>query len=399
MVDSTATDKTNNPPPLTKGEKLFNASTWWGVNGVAVWAASVGLTDYLMNGKGAVFFNKNLVEPAAQWSVFREGDVKTAEQMSAAKDALQKVKSHLHETGILTDTHLTLPDHALFEKGLISKEHLALAKEMGATGKAAHELAQSITHAAEYAVSRNKAFNSMIISSLFLGGCALLPVVKYLEDYKQPIVTKLDEWLTPSNASTQEKQQIEARHEYLGHEPHQTWGSILGGRAVVFAGVQAINRFVGPTLTHTSSTITNKMLYKNLEEQAATQAAGFKPEYRFNMMNKLEDHIRPSIEKTNAYINAQPVGKDIKTLQPHERIHNFAHLTVLDSIYTAATATSTYFAAKMLAAAGHNKEKQAPAHSTDTAEQKSNAKPTPVIQGGNYSHQLMASQVNQSVGV
>ncbi len=89
-----ATDKNDNAPPLTRGEKIFNAIDYWGIGWITNAAISVAITDWMNHLSGQTTMNQ-WADKLKNTVIFRKGEMKTAEEIGKARGQARSVLSLL----------------------------------------------------------------------------------------------------------------------------------------------------------------------------------------------------------------------------------------------------------------------------------------------------------------
>lgn len=97
--------------------------------------------------------------------------------------------------------------------------------------------------------SRNNARTWTSFFMLSIGGWALMFPIKWLEDYKAPIVKFFDDRYEKKHHLTEtQKDALHQRHEELGKEPPQTYGSVLLARFLSYPVIIASYLALGPRI-------------------------------------------------------------------------------------------------------------------------------------------------------
>ncbi len=216
-------------PPQTQGEKLFNILDYFGIGWVANASLSVlaadqinhshlkNLGDYLKSALG-----KTLAPAPAESKV-------TQEQMDKANQLYAELKSLFpteHQASLDDGTHIP----GFFKRlGTPSQSTLDGLKERGVLKEA---IAEEFEFLKKSKLAANKANFWVSFGALNIGGWLVMIPMKLLEDRKEKIVHTLDDQIYGKHAPEAVTQRVEARHEQIKQDPHQTWSSELLSRAI-----------------------------------------------------------------------------------------------------------------------------------------------------------------------
>lgn len=165
-----------------------------------------------------------------------------------------------------------------------------------AGGKIQGEVKDSAGHIVQKAGAHNAAFNEKVLGFkgllnipkekfprlidrplkilyLCIGGTAVVPLVKYLEDRKGKIVEAVDNTIYGHERIKSDPVLIEA-HKEMSELPKQTWGSLFEGRLVVMATAIGLDSLVGHDKAPITKLFENSSArnYANMERAGTTIA-------------------------------------------------------------------------------------------------------------------------------
>ena len=138
--------------------------------------------------------------------------------------------------------------------------------------------------------------------TLGMGGNALAGVIKYMEDNRQKIAAKIDNFLgtTPPDPET------------IENEPKQTWSSVIKGRLISWGGSYVAFLALGPKLVGTLSNFCGE-------------------------------------KATNAWLHFKPRSN-------HASVRKWANIAAFDALFTVITATATYLFSRSIAKKDEDKK-------------------------------------------
>ena len=258
----------------TAGEKIFDASAYWGLGWLANASFSVWLTDKIAQGGGYRFFDEKAHSFGKKWPFVQRK--LSDESIAAGKSHLKNFQQIIFDGG----TELAEKLEQASDNGKNARLKLPDIEAMKAEGKLDHEVLREIkkslkTYSEHHTVShgniaqfivehspqlktqeqqfsalgqvedyykfgtaKGKARSMGVLLTLMSGGFALMAPIKFLEDHKEGIVTKLDDIISPEDKrSAAEAAAIDARHHKIAEEPKQTWGSELAGRSIALVPI------------------------------------------------------------------------------------------------------------------------------------------------------------------
>lgn len=236
-------------PPKTRGEVLFDAFDWYFIGAGANATVSLGLADRasFLNWKAPL--NKLTAKVVKTWP-FRTGDAAENSQYvqkfnDIAKAILERPEHAERAADIKWSTNTLEAAGTEAGEGFRGLFHrvgegkvedvLNFAKNHERLGAqfsecTAADMKRIMKAGFRYHNSMNKASSVAALMMLGSGGFFLMAPIKWLEDKKEPIVKWLDKTFGPSNPTEEQKKKVEERHEYLQHEPKQSWTSVLLSR-------------------------------------------------------------------------------------------------------------------------------------------------------------------------
>jgi hypothetical protein len=169
---------------------------------------------------------------------------------------------------------------------------------------------------------------------LMHGGNLFTPVMKWMEDRKESIVTYINKrWGKPG--------EVEAGHERLKDEPKQNWGDVIKGRLVAWLTV--FSTFVG--------------IDAIIGKDKNTLGTNDKPIYYFD---KFEEMFGRWVARIRT-----PVGQALTEAETKSRTYRFGKILALDIYATAASLLVWTIVSKFSAALRGKKHPSAPVENDD----------------------------------
>lgn len=269
-----------NAPEETGGEKLFNATSWYGLGWVANALSSVFLTEYAINRPDSRllgFINlyearkglEGLLQGGANritdWlkpqdieqvqRLFSDNAPQLEAQCAGATQAIRAIVATLNQQVNQPDgMTINKAFHELYDK-MGGKnggfENIAKAIDGSAT---AQQMEQLKNHLVRMDVSKKTVVTLAAIIALCSGGFLLMAPIKWMEDNKRDLVDFFDhKVIDPINAAfgnapltdadiRELEAKRQARYDYIeNHEAKQTWGSVLSSRFLTLLPIYALH--------------------------------------------------------------------------------------------------------------------------------------------------------------
>lgn len=204
------------------------------------------------------------------------------------------------------------------------------------------------------------------VVALLPGGFSVLLPIKWMENAKSSIVKSIDNALTSSHQSENEKKEIEARHEYIDHAPKIGWWDLIKGRFLPIVMVLSTHLSFASHPTNLPNIILNKLgsekkfsgldsIYGNMGKNLYERISNAKIFGLGNLVSKTERYLdkgmigyiekaRPEHVKhyfTDSARTSRLTGKD--------RMKEFVGNSVVDIGYSAGVAFWTFVASHFFA--------------------------------------------------
>lgn len=319
-------------PPSTRGERLFNALDYFGIGWVANATLSVFSADFLNNtylkkqGDGLKQALSRQLAPA------KDGARASAAQLEEAEAFFQKLTQHYPEYAQHA-AHEGNPVGGFFKRlGEPTQEILDKFKESGTLKEAVSEEFELMK---KTKIASNKGNFWVSFGALNIGGWLVMIPMKLLEDRKEKIVRKLDDALYADHIPAEQQQAIEARHEKIHQDPHQTWSSELLSRAI---GTPMIFGMYGQTAFRENALSKAGIPFKGMDYYAdeAAKLAESALSRNSRLMEKTETLLAAAPErlKTMEATAEESIGR-----QRFKKIMNYS---VVDYAYSLMMATIVF---------------------------------------------------------
>lgn len=227
-------DPANCPTP-TRGGRLFDIGTWWGVGWIAGNAPmALWLFDKGIFREWQVPLNRVTNFLLQKWP-FQYGDAAKGSEQLKQFDKLRDHFAERHpdimrDPGVAQEGYQQLFHQHGKRKDIYNyvKNEASLAAEFGEMSEKNFERVMKAGIRHYSSASKAKALASIVLFSG--GGYAMMAPIKWLEDHKASIVRKLDQWFGPKDQTDEQKKNQEAYYQSLDNMPEQTWRSVIFGR-------------------------------------------------------------------------------------------------------------------------------------------------------------------------
>lgn len=364
-------------PPKTRGEVIFDITDWWGIGAIANAVLSLGLADRAsyLHWQAPL---KRLTGAVVKTWPFRTGDAKEGseyvQKFDTVRDAIFEKFPEL-QTEKAAGIEKLEGYRGLFNRIGKADEVLAFAKQHETLGahfadSTAADMKRIMKAGFRYHTAMTKASSVAAIMMLGSGGFFLMAPIKWFEDRKEPIVKWLDEKFGPKNPTEEQKKQIEERHEFIKHEPKQSWTSVLLSRVTTLPWVYAFHFNLG-----SRDNIINRAAYRLTGTKERTFEGldhhfGRSGEYlygKFKNRNpewlaETEMKLGQSVMEYDAALHAKAAAGNVTaqknaavfTRKPTQaengeaRARGFFTNLAPEAFYSATVATGTYIASRFL---------------------------------------------------
>ncbi len=295
-------------PPPTRGETAFNIANWWGIGWMVNMLSSFWLADKATKLEWQPRLNWLTHKVVKQWplrsDVAAEGS-EHVKQFNKIAEAILKEPEHqaraadiAWETKTLEATGVEAQEgfRGLFNRiGKAADVHKYVQGHPELKTQFAESTVKDIETIMKagfrYHTAYGKAKSVAGLMMLCGGGYLVMAPVKWLEDSKKDIVCWLDKKIGPSTPDAKTKEQIEARHDFLAHEPKQTWASVLLSRTAVMPLIYTVHFNMG-----SRDNIINRIGYKfGRKDRIYDGFDHTSNELGKTIFNHLNNHENPSV--------------------------------------------------------------------------------------------------------
>ncbi|MBN66422.1 MAG: hypothetical protein CMM94_02500 [Rickettsiales bacterium] len=239
------------------------------------------------------------------------------------------------------------------------------------------------------------------IAFLMSGGFIVMLPIKFFEDHKKWWVTKFDDiglsfnrLIGRGEQSENDQKLMESRHEYLDHEPKQTWGTVIGSRIVTILPVFALHFSLSG-----ERNLLSGMGFKGLDHEYGefnSKAYEWLKERRVfgiqGKMERAEAAMGSEALKLQEKFAAESKQYELPGAEAghgpgEQRMREFVGNTIIDLSYSLGIASATFFASRVLAQRHEDKNR---------AQEETEATPKPKTKGFSSVHVAMDAQAAPS---